>query len=62
MNVDTRTPPRVMLTVPEVAVRLQKDVQAVRRLIRSGQLQARKVGSEYRIRPAALAEFMGGEL
>lgn len=58
-TVDTRVPPRVALTVADVAERLQTDVQAVRRLIRAGKIDAKMVGKGYRVRPAALDEFLG---
>ncbi|MBI3107361.1 MAG: helix-turn-helix domain-containing protein [Candidatus Rokubacteria bacterium] len=36
-----------MLTVPEVAARLGRDPETVRRWIRSGRLRARKVGTQH---------------
>jgi excisionase family DNA binding protein len=36
-----------MLTVPEVAAKLGRDPETVRRWIRSGRLRARKVGTQH---------------
>ena len=36
-----------MLTVPEVARRVGRDPETVRRWIRSGRLAARKIGTQY---------------
>lgn len=46
-----------LLTVKEVAEYLKVSRTQVRRLIRSGQLQAMTIGREYRISLASLAEF-----
>ena len=46
-----------LLTVKEVAAYLRVSRTQVRRLIRSGQLQAMVIGREYRISLASLAEF-----
>lgn len=45
-------------TLKEVAAYLKTTRQQVRRRIRSGELRAIKVGREYRITLAALAEFL----
>lgn len=47
-----------LLTVREVAAYLKTTRQQVRRMIQSGELRAIKVGREYRITLAALAEFL----
>ena len=43
-----------MLTVPEVARRVGRDPETVRRWIRSGRLQARKVGTQHIVDEADL--------
>jgi len=43
-----------MLTVPEVARRVGRDPETVRRWIRSGRLPARKVGTQHVIEEADL--------
>lgn len=45
------------MTVAEVAGDLRVDESTVRRLIRAGQLPATRVGRQYRIAPADLAEY-----
>ncbi|MBZ4580997.1 helix-turn-helix domain-containing protein [Mycobacterium avium] len=55
------TPIQPALDIPEAAKALNVSVMTVRRLIASGQLRARKVGSVWRIAPQAIAEFMNGE-
>ena len=47
-----------LLTVREVAAYLKTTRQQVRRMIQCGELRAVKVGREYRITLAALAEFL----
>lgn len=47
-----------LLTVKEVAEYLKVSRTQVRRLIRSGNLQAMMIGREYRISLASLAEFI----
>ena len=44
-----------MLTVPQVAKRVRRDPETVRRWIRSGRLRARKVGTQHVIEEADLA-------
>jgi excisionase family DNA binding protein len=46
-----------MLTVEQVAERLERDVQMVRRWIREGRLEAERVGPIYLVRPGALRRF-----
>ena len=48
-----------MLTVPEVARRIHKDPETVRRWIRSGRLSARKVGTQHVIEEADLERLTG---
>ncbi len=43
-----------MLTVAEVAVRLRRDPETIRRWIRSGKLPARKVGLQHMVEEADL--------
>lgn len=45
------------LTVEQVAERLERDVQMVRRWIREGRLEAERVGGIYFVRPGALRRF-----
>ena len=47
-----------LLTVKETAAYLRTSLQQVRRMIQCGELRAVKVGREYRITLAALAEFL----
>jgi excisionase family DNA binding protein len=48
-----------LLTVDEVAGRLNLHAKTVRRFIREGRLPAKRIGKEYRITRAALDEFAG---
>jgi excisionase family DNA binding protein len=48
------------LTVEQVAARLQIDVRTCYRLIRRGDIQARKVGRLYRVPLAALDDYLLG--
>jgi excisionase family DNA binding protein len=50
-----------MLTVPEVAERVGKNPETVRRWIRSGRLRARKVGTQHVIEEADLEAADVGE-
>lgn len=45
------------MTVEQVAERLQRDVQMVRRWIREGRLEAERVGPLYFVRPGSLRRF-----
>jgi excisionase family DNA binding protein len=49
------------LSIPEVAQALRIHHTHVRRLIKTGEIRARKVGNVWRITPAALREFMGDD-
>lgn len=52
------------LTAAEVAAELRRSVDYVQRQCKTGNLRAKKLGTEWRITQAALAEFMdpsGGE-
>lgn len=48
------------LTIPETAAALNVAVITIRRLIASGELRARKVGSTWRIAPQTVTEFLTG--
>jgi excisionase family DNA binding protein len=50
-----------MLTVPEVAARVGRDPETVRRWIRSGRLRARKVGTQHVVDEGDLAGLLGGD-
>lgn len=50
-----------MLTVPEAARRAGKNPETVRRWIREGKLQARKVGTQHTIEDADLQAFLDTE-
>lgn len=50
-----------MLTVAEVAERLQVHPQTVYALIASGELPARRIGHQIRISPERLAEWLNQE-
>ncbi len=45
------------LTVEQVAKRIKRDVQMVRRWIREGRLEAEHLGQIYLVRPGALRRF-----
>jgi excisionase family DNA binding protein len=47
-----------MLTVPEAARRAAKNPETIRRWVRSGQLPARKVGTQHVIEEADLAALL----
>jgi excisionase family DNA binding protein len=49
-----------MLTVPEVAKRIGRDPETVRRWIRAGKLASSKVGTQHLIVEADLARLVGG--
>ena len=51
-----------MLTVPEVATRLGRDPETVRRWIRSGRLHARKVGTQHVVDEEDLKSLFKGDL
>jgi excisionase family DNA binding protein len=53
-----RVVPR-LLPVPEVAYSLAVSVSTVRRLIRSGDLRAVRVGAQVRVSPSELAAYTG---
>jgi excisionase family DNA binding protein len=48
-----------LFTVDEVAERLNLHVKTVRRFIREGRLQAKRIGKQYRITRSALDELAG---
>lgn len=50
--------PVEVLTVERAAERVGCHVETIRRAIRSGRLQAARVGSQWRVSPEALAEWM----
>ena len=50
-----------MLTVPEAARRAGKDPETIRRWIRSGDLPARKIGTQHVIEEADLEALLGDE-
>jgi excisionase family DNA binding protein len=50
-----------MITVPEAAKLAGKDPETIRRWIRSGRLQARKIGTQHVIEEADLAELIEDE-
>jgi len=47
-----------LMTVDEVADRLRMGPQGVRRMIRRGELRARKVGKQYLVTPADLLAYL----
>ena len=49
-----------MLTVPQVAKRVRKDPETVRRWIRAGKLRARRVGTQHVIDEDDLAALLAG--
>jgi len=50
-----------MITVPEAARRARKDPETIRRWIRSGQLRARKIGTQHVIEEADLEALLESE-
>lgn len=50
-----------MLTVPEVARRVGRDPETVRRWIRSGRLRSTKVGTQHLIDEADIEDLARGE-
>jgi len=50
-----------MITVPEAAKKAGKDPETIRRWIRSGQLQARKIGTQHVIEEADLDALLEDE-
>ena len=50
-----------MLTVPQVASKVGRDAETVRRWIRSGKLRARKIGTQHLIDEADLEQALGEE-
>lgn len=50
-----------MITVPEAARRAGKDPETIRRWIRSGDLPARKIGTQHVIEEADLEALLGDE-
>jgi excisionase family DNA binding protein len=51
-----------MLTVPEVATRVGRDPETVRRWIRSGRLHARKVGTQHVVDEEDLRSLARGDV
>jgi excisionase family DNA binding protein len=50
-----------MITLPEVASRVGRNPETVRRWIRAGRLASRKVGTQYLIDEADLSALLAGE-
>jgi excisionase family DNA binding protein len=50
-----------MLTVPEIAARVGRDPETIRRWIRSGRLRARKVGTQHVVDERDLAGLLDGD-
>ncbi len=50
-----------MLTVPEAALKAERDPETIRRWIRSGKLPARKVGTQHVIEEADLEVVLAEE-
>jgi excisionase family DNA binding protein len=51
-----------MITVPEAARRAGKDPETIRRWIRSGQLPARKIGTQHVIEEQDLNDVLEGDV
>jgi len=51
-----------MLTVPEVARRLNRDPETVRRWIRTGKLRARRVGTQHVVEDVDVEALMAGSV
>jgi excisionase family DNA binding protein len=50
--------PEDLLTVPEVAQRLNMSAYRIYELCRTGRLQSRKYGKSVRVTPSAVAEYL----
>lgn len=50
------------LSITQIAERLNVDKETIRKLCVSGQIQASKVGDQWRIRPSALETYLGQSL
>ncbi|HEX2500778.1 MAG TPA: helix-turn-helix domain-containing protein [Methylomirabilota bacterium] len=50
-----------MLTVPEIAARVGRDPETIRRWIRTGKLRARKVGTQHVVDERDLAGLLDGD-
>jgi excisionase family DNA binding protein len=50
-----------MLTVPEIATRVGRDPETIRRWIRTGKLRARKVGTQHVVEERDLAVLLDGD-
>lgn len=51
-----------MLTVPEIAARLGRDPETIRRWIRAGKLRGRKVGTQYVVDERDLDMLLHGDV
>jgi excisionase family DNA binding protein len=50
-----------VLTVPEIATRLGRDPETIRRWIRTGRLRARKVGTQHVVEEHDLEALLDGD-
>jgi excisionase family DNA binding protein len=50
-----------MLTVPEIATRVGRDPETIRRWIRTGKLRARKVGTQHVVEERDLEVLLDGD-
>lgn len=50
-----------MLTVPEIATRVGRDPETIRRWIRTGKLRARKVGTQHVVEERDLAVLLDSD-
>lgn len=51
-----------MLTVPEIAARVGRDPETIRRWIRTGKLRARKVGTQHVVDERDLDVLLDGDM
>ena len=51
-----------MLTVPEIAARVGRDPETIRRWIRTGKLRARKVGTQHVVEERELEMLQGEDI
>ena len=51
-----------MLTVPEIAARVGRDPETIRRWIRTGKLRARKVGTQHVVEERELEILLDGDM
>ena len=62
MSNNTQQPHDVLLTIPEVAAKLRVSEKTIRRWIKGGDMQAAKLGNQWRVRSRDLEDFIRDRL